>query len=578
MSALVRCLRAVALLTLAALPFAANASQQVVTLQPGWNAIYLELQPEQRDIATVFAGLPIASVWRWRPDADGAQFVRDPSEGLENLSGWFAWFPQPRPDAFLTNLFQIEGGTAYLVRLEGTQTRQVTISGRPLFRPRQWQANAFALTGLPVSLSNPPSFSEYFGPSLSHAGQPVYTLDPDGRWRLLSSPASEDIKPGRAYWIYTKGNSNYQGPMQVVLDQGEALEFSAALQEMTIVLRNFSGANGSFQVERVGASSLPLLYRNEDPETGEVAWPELRNTLQLEAPANTDVFLTIAVDRQRFTASRMEQVFSIKDEQGTRVLLFAGGNTIQPFDAARAKTGGAKAIAQGYAGLWVGEIVLDKVSEAQQGGTTPTPTVRNFSQRVLVHVDSAGKVRLLKDVIQMWQEGTSVPSALDPTLNETDQPGHFVLITDKDLIGLFRGASTRDGVSVGVRYSTIAYDFEGEALDMEGNFGGDKSLQTAVVVEPDLPTNPFLHKYHPDHNNLDEQFLNFREEAFRVVRDMQFVFTVNPPAGETPSPGWGDTRVGGVFEESIVGLHRNPIFVSGRFELRRVSAVPVLNQ
>ena len=39
-----------------------------------------------------------------------------------------------------------------------------------------------------------------------------------------------------------------------------------------------------------------------------------------------------------------------------------------------------------------------------------------------------------------------------------------------------------------------------------------------------------------------------------------------------------DTRVGGVFEESIVGLHRNPIFVSGRFELRRVSAVPVLNQ
>lgn len=578
MNAVRRLLRCAAVCLALLLPaaFAQAATQQVVALQPGWNAIYLEVQPEQRDIATVFAGLPIASVWRWRPDLDGAQFVRDPSEGLENLAGWFAWFPQPRPDAFLSNLFQIEGGTAYLVRLEGSQARQVTISGRPLFRPRVWQANAFSLTGLPVSSTNPPSFAEYFAPSSAHAGQPVYTLDPDGRWRLVTAPGSEAVRPGRAYWIYTRGNSNYQGPMQVVLDQGEALEFSAALQEITVVLRNYSGATGSFQVERVGGDTLPLLYKNEDPETGEIAWPQLRDTLTLDAPANTDVFLTLAVDRQRFTASRMEQVLALKDEQGTRVLLFAGGNTIQPFVASRSKNM-LKAVAEGYAGLWVGEIVVDKVSEAQQGGTTPTPTVRKFSQRVLMHVDNAGQVRLLKDVIQMWQQGTTRPAALDPTLQETATPGHFVLITDKDLVGLYSGATTRDGASVGIRYSTIAYDFAGGELEMDGDFGGDRTLQAAVVVEPDLPTNPFLHRYHPDHNNLDEQFLNYREEAFRVVRDMQFVFAAQPP-DDDPSPGWGDTRVGGDFAESIVGLHRNPIFVSGRFQLRRVSAVPVLNQ
>lgn len=570
--------RLAALALLLVLPASAQAAtQQVVTLQPGWNAIYLEVQPDQRDIATVFAGLPIASVWRWRPDVDGAQFVRDPGEGLENLAGWFAWFPQPRPDAFLTNLFQIEGGTAYLVRLEGTQARQVTITGRPLFRPRVWQPNAFALTGLPVSPANPPSFAEFFSPSTAHAGQPVYTLDPDGHWRVVTSPSSEIIQPGRAYWIYTRGNSNYQGPMQVVLDQGEGLEFTAALQEITLVLRNFSGATGSFQLERVGGDTLPLLYKNEDPETGEIAWPELRDTLTLDAPANTDIFLTLAVDRARFSASRMEQVFALKDEQGTRVLLFAGGNTIQPFVAANKRKGLPKAVAEGYAGLWVGEISVDKVSEAQQGGTTPTPTVRTFSQRVLMHVDNAGQVRLLKDVIQMWQEGTTQPSALDPTLEEVAQPGRFVLITDKNLVGLYRGATTRDGASVGLRYSTIAYDFVGDELEMDGDFGGDRTLQAAVVIEPDLPTNPFLHKYHPDHNNLDEQFLNYREEAFRVVRDMQFVFAPQPPADD-PAPGWGDTRVGGDFAESIVGLHRNPIFVSGRFELRRVSAVPVLNQ
>lgn len=558
-------------------PARAATSEQVITLQPGWNAIYLELQPEQRDIATVFAGLPIASVWRWRPNADGAQFVRDPGEGLENIEGWFAWFPQPRPDAFLTNLYQIEGGTAYLVRLEGSQSRQITISGRPLFRPRAWQSNAFSLTGLPVDPGNAPSFAEYFARSPAHAGQPVYTLESDGRWRLVTSPASQAIQSGRAYWIYTRGNSNYQGPMQVVLDQGESLEFTAALQEITLVLRNYSGATGSFEIQRLGGDTLPLLYRLEDPETGEIAWPQLRDSLILDAPANTDIFLTLAVDRVRFNASRMEQVLSVRDEQGTRVLLFAGGNTIQPFLPAVAKGGVAKAVGDGYAGLWVGEIEIQKVSEAQQAGTTPTSTTRTFVQRVLMHVDNAGQTRLLKDVIQMWQDGTTVPSALDPTLDEVAQPGRHVLLTNKDLIGLYSGASTRDGTSVGIRYSTVGYDFEGDALELDGDFGGDRTLQGAVVVEPDLPTNPFLHRYHPDHNNLDEQFLNYREEAFRVVRDMQFVFSASPPEAN-PLPGWGDTRIGGTFEEAIVGLHRNPIFVSGRFELRRVSAVAVLNQ
>lgn len=555
----------------------AATSEQTFVLEPGWNAIHVQVQPESDDIATVFAGLPIASVWRWRPNVAGAQYVRDPSEGLENLAGWFAWFPQPRPDAFLTNLFRIEGGTSYLVRLEGTQSRQVTLRGRPVFRPRAWQVNGFTLTGLPVAAQGAPSFAEFFQPSPEHAGQPIYTLGSNGRWQLVTSPSTTIVQPGRAYWIYTRGKSNYQGPMHVVLDQGESLEYSAALQEITVILRNYSRGTGSFQVERIGGENLPLLYRNEDPETGEIAWPQLRDRLFLDAPSNADIFLTLAIDRARFEDSRMEQVLAISDERGTRMELFAGGNTIQPFVEARAKRGIAKAAEDGYAGLWVGEIFVDKVSEAQQAGTTPMPTVREFTQRVMMHVDTAGRTRLLKDVIQMWEEGTVRPSAIDPSLNEVDQPGRYVLLTDKNLLGLYSGASMRDGKTVGLRYSTVAYDFEGEELEMEGDFGGNRSVQVAVVIEPDLPTNPFLHRYHPDHNNLDEQFLNYREEAYRVVRDMQFTFSAEPPEGSS-GLGWGDTRVGGTFRESIVGLHRNPIFISGRFQLRRVSAVAVLNQ
>jgi len=265
-------------------------------------------------------------------------------------------------------------------------------------------------------------------------------------------------------------------------------------------------------------------------------------------------------------------------------LLHVGGNTIQPFVApagVNRATGATKATRAGdpimLSGLWLGEVEIDAVSESQRAGVIPENAPQTFSQRFLIHVDLTGQVSLLKDVIQMWQEGTRVPSTDDPTLNEVDEPGRFVLITDSSLLGLYSGASLRDGQSVGQRFSTVAYDFEGDTQPFDGEFGPGNQISTTLVIEPELPTNPFLHRYHPDHDNRDAQFLNFRQEAYQVVREMRLTFTEEDPTGSTP-PGWGETLVGGFFEESITGLHKNTIFTSGEFRLRRISAVPVLNQ
>lgn len=563
-------------LAVPAAPAMSAELEQVITLQPGWNAIYVELEPSQRDIETVFAGLPVASVWRWRPSNGAAQFISDPADQLENIDGWFAWFPEPRPEAFLSNLFRIDGSTAYLVKLEGSSTRQLRLRGTPRLRAPGWQPNGFTLTGLPVDPANPPSFAEFFSASSAHQGQPVYELGSNGRWQLVSSPSSRTIQSGRAYWIFTRGNSDYRGRMHVLLDQGESLEYSAALTEIRLVLRNRSGVPTTFQIERLGGGAMPMSFRNEDPETGEVGWPTLQQALVVEAPAGGDAFVTLAVLRRDFSSGRMEQSFAITDEFGQRVLLHAGGNTIQPL-AGGAATAQAKAGSPvSYAGLWVGEVTIDAVSESQLAGTTPTPVGKPFTQRLLLHVDSAGQVKLLKDVIQMWEEGTTVPSAADPNLEEVATPGRYVLITDEDLIGIYSGAVNRAGSSVGIRYSTIGYDFAGDMLSLAGAFGPGNQLTGTIVVDRDLPTNPFKHRYHPDHDNLDEQFLNPRAEAYQVVRNLQLAFTAEDPSQSNP-PGWGDSVLGGVFQESVTGLHKNAIFVSGLFRLQRVSAVPVLN-
>ena len=550
--------------------------QQTIELQPGWNAIWVQVEPEANHMSEVFANLPVASVWRWIPTEAGARFVQDPAEGLENVEGWFAWFPEPRPEAFLSNLFRINANTAYLVRLEGSQPRQIVLEGRPELIPLRWQTDAFTLTGLPVALNNSPSFAEFFANSPAHQGQPIYRLQPNGQWQVVN-PGSTTIRDGEAYWVYTEGRSGYQGRLDVVLEQGESLEFAAALDETRFVLRNRSDLPGSFLVRRLAGSDMPIAFRYEDVETGEIGWPSLPASLVLEAAPGEDVFLTLAPVRRDFSATRMEQVLEITDELGERRLLHIGGNTLQPFVAPVRGAQGRSSDPVSLAGLWLGEVEVNAVSESQQAGVVPTPTPQTFAQRFLIHVDSSGQARLLKDVIQMWQEGTVAPSPIDPSLNEVVESGRFVLLTDPGLIGLYVGSVNRDGASVGQRYSTVAYDFEGDSQLFDGEFVPGGQLSTTLVIEPDLPTNPFLHRYHPDHDNRDPQFLNFQAEAYQVVREMRLVFAVEDPRGATP-PGWGETLVGGFFEESITGLHKNTIFTSGEFRFRRVSSVPVLNQ
>jgi hypothetical protein len=556
---------------------AACVSQQNITLQPGWNAIYIGVDPDIKDLATVFSGIPVASVWRWRPDQGGAQFIADPAEGLDSLTGWFGWYPAGKPEAFLSNLYRLEPNTAYLVKLDGTQSRQITVTGAPIYAPREWQTDAYTLTGITSDSSNPPSFAEYFAGSDAHQGQPFYKLGTDGRWTLVTSPATETLAPNRAYWIRTSGNSQWSGPLRVVLEQGESIDFGAALDRSRVVLRNLSGANGSFTLNRLGGSTLPLAYEQSDPVARTTSYPALGNQLVLAAAADTDTFLTLAPKRNEFTQNHHRQTFAISDEQGSCVLLDVSADSLQPITP---PAGGTAPVS--YAGLWAGVVSVDAVSQAQMRGsnvpgTTPLPTMREFHFRVLIHVDATGNVKLLKDVIQMWKDGTTRPSATDPTLRETATPGRYVLLTDPALIGQFSGATIRDNAEVGQRFSTVNYDFAGLALPVNGQFAPGQTLQASIVVGTNLSTNPFLHRYHPDHDNLDAQFATVQAEAYEVRRDQQFAIDAQEP-GTRPTPEWGSSLLSGTFTETVTGLHRAPIVARGGFRLTRVSSIAVLNQ
>lgn len=210
----------------------------------------------------------------------------------------------------------------------------------------------------------------------------------------------------------------------------------------------------------------------------------------------------------------------------------------------------------------------------------PSATPHALELRLLLHVDRGGQVRLLKDVIQMWKDGTY--TTVNGSNVTTDTAGRYVLVTDDSLIPQFKGVGLRDGELVGRRISAIGFDFDGTALEVAGTFAFGQTLTAGSVLAPDFRTNPFRHKFHPDHDNLDATYQNGSAEAAQVGRqitiNLDSRYPANPliPAG-TPPPGWGESRVGGTYEEQLTGLHKNPITVHGSFELQRVTVIDVLN-
>jgi hypothetical protein len=182
-----------------------------------------------------------------------------------------------------------------------------------------------------------------------------------------------------------------------------------------------------------------------------------------------------------------------------------------------------------------------------------------FQFRILLHEGGDGKVRLLKDVIQMWKDGVN------------GEPGRYVLLTDDTLIPRFKGVSLRDGEVVGKRISTVAYDFQGETLAMDGTMGS--VLTAEIALAPGAPTNPFRHRYHPDHDNLGPDYKTPKPEAYAVTRHLHLSF------GGAGGTGLGDgfSSVAGTYREQVTGLHKNPIVSAGTFVLRHVSSIEELN-
>ncbi len=546
--------------------------EQTFQLNPGWNAVYLEVQPDPNDIEGVLAGVPVASVWTWRTDSGKIQYVENPDEQLLSDSGWLGYYPPSRPEHVTTNLFRLFGGRTYLIRLEGTVPVTWRVCGRPVVARFRWEADSYNLVGFPVDPAGPPTLGEWFKPSQAHDGQPIWAMGPDGTWHEVSDPYSTTIRPGGAYWVYCQGTSDYQGPLVIHTDLLEGLEFGRTLTELGFTVSNELAVDVDVTITRSAGQEVPLVVKVVDPETQERSFPDLPATYRLAVEAGRGERVDLAVRRARLSVGEAEEILTVTNGLGYRQQLWAGVESMwEPvMKSARAST-------RPFSGLWVGIARVNKVSMAQEGGTTPKPTKSSFPLRFILHVDASGQVRLLKEVTRMWKDGTMKPDPEGSGYQVTDTPGHAVLVTDDSLFDQFKGVELRGDAIVPVRVSTTAYDFQGNELEVQGAVAPTGNLDATLVLPIGFPTNPFYDRYHPDHDNLDAEFLGPKPESYEVTRRIHWRFTEDDPWG-LDDPNWGHTVLGGTYTEEITGVHRNPIFVEGTFRMELVSTVSVLNQ
>ncbi len=198
-----------------------------------------------------------------------------------------------------------------------------------------------------------------------------------------------------------------------------------------------------------------------------------------------------------------------------------------------------------YQGLWVGMVTIHAVSEPIAESTTPMPTATAFQFPLLLHIDGQGRSHLLKQVVMLWQG--------DQATVAQNERGHHLLLTDPALLQRYANLPGR-------RLSSAAIDYPGHQLPLKGTVFFDTMLSGTIALNPDLPTHPFRHRYHPDHNDP--------EEIYPIQRHIQLRFT-QPQQTSTLS---------GDYSETISGLHQHDIVVAGNFALQKISNNAELNR
>ncbi|HCN28533.1 MAG TPA: hypothetical protein DIT64_07140 [Verrucomicrobiales bacterium] len=550
----------------------AQAQWQSTTyaLKGGYNSIYLhgaathatmeQLFPNSGDTANV------QEVWRWNPNPTQVQFTTTPLLPTQGTPEWSVWVR----GGGANTLPNLTGPAAYLVKCAGTSsnTYNVPIVHKPAPPSSTWVRNGANFLGFPSRLNgNYPFFSTYFAtfPAAIATNSKIYKyvggdLSASNPIQVFS-PSAERLDRNQAYWFESEVVGNFYAPVHVTLSLTGGLDFGRNGSIVTARVLNRTASVMTLTIAPVASNAAPA---GQEAITGPV--PLTRRTFNTGTAAWEETPIATAYNEVIAPQSAVELSFGIDRVAmgGTADALFA--SMLRLTDAANLFDILIPATARktSLAGLWIGEARVTAVESKAQADAI-TPASRPFPLRYLLHVADNGTARVLSQVF----------------LGQLAAAPHDFGICTKEA-GLKADAKDK-----AARIVATHMPLDRVLTTGTGSVAIPGTLTRTITVPFDDPVNPFVHQYHPDHDNKSPTgaALIAGKESHAVTREVTFTFTTAPPEGSTATGGWGSAVIGGTYAEVIHGLHKDSagvgtgdgLHLTGVFELRRVSELGAIS-
>ena len=617
-----RCLALLALLLLLAPAARAQWQTQTVTLKPAWNAVYLHVDASHdtldNQVGVVFSN-PITEVWLWQPPVSTAQFTTSPQQPSGSSSQWAVWDRSP---VVSDTLLRLNGNAAYLVRNTNTTDFVWSITGKPVPPRYRWSTSGLNFVGFPTPTNAAPDFDTFLGPIPEFRRTAEIYRYPGGNLGATNpvrvSPIlfrTNLVNRGEAFWIRSGSTYNrYYGPVEVELQNVAGVHFSDNLGTYRIRLKNPTTTARTVALNLLASGTPPA------GQTAIAAAPPLLvrgalNTTNLtyaHTVLNTQHSFTLAAQGQ--PGSELEVVLGLNRSAMTNApgSLYAGILRFTDTVGLSQQDIPVTALVTDTAGLWVGSASVSQVGnypktyakaanaaqfQAQvdalnAAAGTPGTYTRDTNTGFIIKFEGTNTARYVATSINTNFGSVARPYSLRLIVHSDNtnasllqrvfygpryNPTNFVVATREALLDPASLSSSR-------RISAAHLPFSHTNLFWPTP--GRVQLGTNLVFNVpmdyrDQAANPFLHTFHPDHDNLKSDFRTVQvqgAESYNVTRQITLSFTA--PAADFASLTSASTSLGGVYQEVITFAagpgNSRQFTLGGSFVINRVSPIPIL--
>jgi hypothetical protein len=594
-------LRVALVLGLGALPGSAQWITQTNQLKAGWNAVSLFVDASHAPISDVMpSDGSVEEVWLWKPSST-QQFIDSPQVPTGTGSQWSKWTFNLGPSSELQRL--IPNASYYVKVKDSATTYNWLLKGKPVAPQYAWTSSGLNFIGFPVPDGNM-GYERFFQPVPSLLETAEIYRSPGGDFGAgnparVFDTARTVFTRGEAVWMrVAAGYNRYFGPFEVNLSGNRSIQFGKSGTQASFRIRNQSKSTNVITLKMLPSEAAPsgqtavvglppLILRGElDQSTLKYTGiPLSTNQVSTNIDDDGEEAITWTLPPQGRPGSDVQVVLGLARDSmpgqagdlSACVLRLTDSAGLLQVDL------GVGAVKAANSGLWVGEALVTQVVQYLKNyerDPVGNPVVR------LTEADGAYSVQVTNEVVG----GVSRPFPMRLILHND---GTNTVLLQRVFLGLNPQTNAivttqqrfLDPAQLGSARRISAAHLPWSAQNTPWPITITSNVYRVEIATPyDSPSvNPFIHQYHPDHDNLNASFTQLLPKG-RESYSIQRTVWLSPQAAEFDyqSRTTGSLDLNGVYDETIEvggsGANTRTFRVLGTFTLNRISDLPTLTR